>query len=156
MPAASKRNEKSLEMIMDSPSSSLAAKEKTLCQIYMAISAFLLVLRRIYSSPRYLGPEWRSFNVRDLVLNTLEGFSNLFLFLTGATEFYDLMRPGSNTLGSSDLSYSLSILSLAFVSLSLISSSSSPQKHVRHHHKHDDFRSFYLLISFFVGIRFSL
>jgi len=111
----------------------------------------------IYSSPKYLGPECRSLRIKDLELNTLDRFSNFFLvFLTGMIACSDFIKPGNRYLGSNDCSYYLSIFFFAFFNLSVISSSSSPQRQVKQHQRHEDFRYFSLLISLFVGIRFNL
>ena len=111
----------------------------------------------IYSSPKYLGPEWRSLRIKDLELKTLDGFNNFFLaFLTGMIVCSDVIKPGNKFLGSNDWSYYLSIFFFAFFNLSVISSSSSPQRQVKQHQRQEDFRYVSWFINLFVGIRFNL
>jgi hypothetical protein len=110
-----------------------------------------------YSSPRYLGPECKSFRTKDFELNTLEGFINFFLlFLTGIMAFSESISPGRKDFGSNDCNSYLSMFFFAFLIFSAISSSSSPQRHVRQHHRQEDFLYFSWFIYLFVGIRFNL
>lgn len=130
---------KSFEMIIYSPWSLLATKSKILCHIYIAKSAFLPVFRRIYSSPKYRGPEWRSLKIKLFELFIFPGFFHFFFCLSIALSLASSISPEDTVFGNSNCSYYLSISFFAFTIFYSIYSSSSPQQQVRQAQRNDLF-----------------